>query len=90
MSDILFILSTYLPFSSINFAYLFLCLFVYIYIYIFIGHYISYCLLNSNSTTTPTTPSTRKWIMFSDDNYRHVSEKDVLKAQATMLFYDKL
>ena len=50
---------------------------------IYIGHYISYCLLNNKS-------STRKWIMFSDDNYQQVSESDVLKVQATMLFYDKL
>lgn len=46
------------------------------------GHYVAYCLVQEQPQ--------RVWELFSDEKHAKVTEADVLAAQATMLFYDRV
>jgi hypothetical protein len=45
------------------------------------GHYVAYCLVDAQR---------RRWELCSDDRHAEVKERDVLKAQAAMLFYERM
>lgn len=63
------------------------------------GHYISYCLINGgDDVDADIAPSKqhhrrqqkqRQWVCISDETCRDVEEKEVLKCEASMLFYEK-
>ncbi|KQJ82633.1 ubiquitin carboxyl-terminal hydrolase 27 [Brachypodium distachyon] len=55
------------------------------------GHYAAYRRVLSNSDTGDLVgPRRRHWLYVSDDHVSQVSEGDVLAAEATLLFYERL
>jgi ubiquitin carboxyl-terminal hydrolase 30 len=55
------------------------------------GHYAAYRKVASNpDTNDQVRPRGKHWVYISDDHVSQVSEVDVLAAEATLLFYERL
>ncbi|KAK1683174.1 hypothetical protein QYE76_044022 [Lolium multiflorum] len=55
------------------------------------GHYAAYRRVASNpDANDPVRPRGKHWVYISDDHVSQVSEVDVLAAEATLLFYERL
>ncbi|GAA5909520.1 uncharacterized protein JCM6883_003973 [Sporobolomyces salmoneus] len=54
------------------------------------GHYAAYVLSNRYGKGDKFAQGERKWIFTSDEDVKHVSEAEVLKSKAYMLFYERI
>ena len=55
------------------------------------GHYAAYRRVASNPDANDLArPGGKHWVYISDDHVSQVSEADVLAAEATLLFYERL